>query len=146
MVSIFFIRKVAFLLLVSISLIGCIKILNINSNSNEELKNNEEVSYILDFVEEKRSKLPIQVDYYTVWVDIDFVDNKLIYIYKISSSSLGGQQKEAMKNYYYSSPKKDEICKSIKGLLNSEITYEYKYVNMKGEELVVIPFDEKMCH
>lgn len=114
MVSIFFIRKVAFLLLVSISLIGCIKILDINSNSNEELKNNKEVSYILDFVEEQRSKLSIQVDYYTVWIDIDFVDNKLIYIYKISSSSLGAQQKEAMKNYYYSSPKKMKSVNLLK--------------------------------
>ncbi|MEG0486694.1 MAG: hypothetical protein RR575_02025 [Acinetobacter sp.] len=133
------------LLLVLTSLIGCTKNSDINLNGVEKLKNNEEVNAILEFVEDQKAKLPLQVDYYTVWVDINFIDNKLIYIYKISSSAISEQQVGEMKRYYYSNPKKDEICKSIKDLLEMKIVYEYKYINMNGDELVSIPFDEKMC-
>lgn len=137
--------RVVILLVVLTSLIGCGENSAINLNSSGKIKNNEEVSAIKDFVEDQKNKLPIQVDYYTVWVDIKFTDSKLIYIYKISSNSISNEQIEAMRKYYYSSPKKDEICKSIKGLLNVKVMYEYKYINMRDEELVEIPFDERMC-
>lgn len=105
----------------------------------------DELGAIEEFVKNQKNKLPIQVDAYTVWTDIEFNNNKIIYIYKISSDEISEQQIKAMKNYYYSDPKKSEICENINNLLAMKIVYVYKYINMKNKELVVIPFDEEMC-
>jgi hypothetical protein len=137
--------RIFLLLFLSITLNGCGENSFFNLDKGKELIKVEELNAIDEFVKKQKGKLPVQVDFYTVWVDIKFVDNKIVYVYMISSNKISNQQIDAMRKYYYSDPKKSELCKAIKGLLNIKIIYEYMYINVKGEELATIPFDEKMC-
>lgn len=126
-----------FIFLLIFLLSGCDKVKKINKD--------EKLSLVKESVSIQKLKLPIQVDKFTVWTDIQLIDNRVIYTYVISSEKISNQQRDFMKNYYHSDPKKSEICKSIKKLLYYKISYEYKYVNLKGDQLVVIPFNEEMC-
>ena len=139
------VNKIMLLILIFFQFSACAenKIFNsVDVGRNEE---QDELKLVREYVEEQKSKLPVSIDKYTRWVDFKFSGNKLTYVYMVSFESISNYQADDMRKYYYSKPKIDEICDSISVLSNLDIVYEYKYVNLKNKELIIIPFSRKMC-
>ena len=134
------------MLCVFFQLCSCAEKSLINSSEVDVNKSEDEYNLVKESVYEKKSTLPIKVDNYTTWVDFNLVDNKLIYVYRISSETISEKQKLEMKKYYYSKPKIEEICSSINVLSNLDLVYIYKYINLKDQELVSIDFDKNMLN